>query len=296
MSTLAANECRRQVRYDYTAPERIAKATGLAEALNRYTATENEKKRIAKDYESRLDIIQAEVDQLSGCVLSGYELREYLCFYTYDDPRSGRKTLRKRESNEIVGEEDMTERDRQMVMEIIDAQAAKGDAADLAKPVLALAPARNMPTEVTQACLDDSETSSFDFTDEQCQKFGLLVHEVFIAIPDDGVGEDQLRDDQGRDTAICTVLNRESNECLVDFAKWLREEPRPGITGLSWLADAVEAHLKGVEIQRTSARAREAAQKKESRKSRRAAGPGTVDLPSDEGSRDDAGADSKNNL
>lgn len=291
MSTLAANECRRQVRYDYTAPERIAKATGLAEALNRYTATENEKKRIAKDYDSRLDIIQAEVDQLSGCVLSGYELREYLCFWTYDEPRAGRKTLRKREGGEFVCEEDMTERDRQMVIEIIDQHAAASNE----KPVLALAPPLNLPTAVIEVSLDDGEISSFDFDDDVCHKFGELVHEVFVILPEGG-GESTLRDADGRDVTISLVLNRETDTCLTGFAKWLREDTRKDIAGLSWLADAVDAYLKGLEIQRQAAKARTDAEKKKNRSGRRAAGPGTVDIPADEGSRDDAGSDSKNNL
>lgn len=291
MSNLAANECRRQLRYNYLDAERIEKAKGLAEALNRYGSTEAELARIKKDYGARLDTIQAEIDLLNGCVLSGYELREYLCFWEYDQPRAGRKTLRKREGGEVVGEEDMTERDRQMVIEIIESQAVAANE----KPVLAIAPPVNLPTTVIEVSLDDGEISSFDFDDDVCRKFGELVHEVFVILPEGG-GESTLRDEQGRDVAISLVLNRETDTCLGGFAKWLREDTRKDIAGLSWLADAVEAYLKGLEIQRQAAKARSDAEKKKNRSGRRAGSAGTVDVPADEGSRDDAGSESKTNL
>ena len=95
MSTkLAANECLRQVRYNYPDAELIEKAKALSAQLNHYAATENER------------------------------MREYVCFWEFDVPTAGRKTLRKREGGEIVTEEEMTQRDRQMVMDIIDAQPA----------------------------------------------------------------------------------------------------------------------------------------------------------------------------
>lgn len=65
-ATLAANEVRRQLRYNFTDPERIDKAKALAESLNRYSATEAELSRIKSDYKSRLEAIQAEVDLLNG--------------------------------------------------------------------------------------------------------------------------------------------------------------------------------------------------------------------------------------
>lgn len=287
MSTLAANETRRQVRYDYTPTERIAKATGLAEALNRYTATENEKKRIAKDYDSRLDIIQAEIDQLNGSVLSGYELREYLCFWTYDEPRAGRKTLRKREGGDIIAEEDMTERDRQMVMEILDAQAA---AANAGEP-LAIA-ANMMPRTVAEVTLADEAVESFHFKKGVCLAYGAAFSAVFVNYL---TAPFSLHDDASREVALTALFQREAT-WLQGFAEWLNEEPRASIPGAHWLACAVDAHLKGERIKADAERAKAAAAKTAARKGRRASSAGTVDCPADEGSRDDSGPDSKNNL
>lgn len=292
-ASLAANECRRQVRYDYTKDERIQKATTQCEALNRYAATEAEKKRIGKDYDSRLDAIQAEIDQLNSSVLSGYELREYICYWTYDEPRAGRKTLRKREGGDVVAEEDMTERDRQMVMEIIDAQAAVGAAATQGGEKLAL-PAFAMPSKVDDVTLSEDAAMSFDFDAGQCIAFNSAFFDVFVGEAD-GDGNHALRDDGDRDVALASLLCKD-RDWLIGFAAWLGEDSRANTPGAAWLADAVSTYLKGERIREEAAKAKTAAAKKGDKTRRRASGSGTVDVPSDDGSRDDSGADSKDKL
>jgi hypothetical protein len=286
MSTLAANECRRQLRYNYLDAERIEKVKGLAEALNRFSSTEAELARVKKDYASRMDTIQAEIDLLNGCVLSGYELREYLCFWEYDQPRAGRKTLRKREGGEIVGEEDMTERDRQMIIDIIDNQAATAGT----KTVLAITDAQTLPVDPIDVTLDDEQRSSFEFTDDECDTFASWFRDMFVGI------SGALLADADREENLSAFFRNETEKDVERFGRWLHEEPRPEIPGAAWLAGAVEAHLKGIEIQRQATKTREAAEKKAAKKGRKAGASGTVEVPADEGSRDDAGADSKNNL
>lgn len=289
-AALAANECRRQVRYDYTKDERISKATGLGEALNRYAATEAELSRIKKDYGARLDAIQAEIDQLNNSVLSGYELREYICYWTYDEPRPGRKTLRKREGGEIVAEEDMTERDRQMVIDIIDQQAANAGGEKLAIP------AWTMPSTVEDVILSEEDAQSFELDAGLCLAFADVVFTVFTVEAPGDEGGDVLRDEAGRDAELGRILAKRDAEWLAKFAAWLRENPRAQMPGTAWLADAVEAHLRGEKIKADAAKAKDAAAKKEAKKGRRAGGAGTVEVEADEGTRDDSGPDSKNDL
>jgi hypothetical protein len=273
MSTLAANECRRQVRYDYTPNERIAKATGLAESLNRYTATENEKKRIAKDYDARLDIIQAEIDQLNNSVLSGYELREYLCRWSYDEPTRGRKTLRKVEGGEIVAEEDMTERDRQMIIEIIDSQAAKGETTPGEK--LTLPMPKDWP-ETVEDLNPGTISRDEDWIFDNIRDLLTDVDETILS----------------REIAIEMMPNflRSTPESelrmILDFiaAKGLSD-----CVGWSFIRVGIASYLD-------AEKAKAAAKKAASKKGRKASSSGTVDIPADEGTRDDSGPDSKNNL
>jgi hypothetical protein len=182
---LAANECLRQVRYNYPDAELIEKAKALSAQLNHYAATENELARVKKDYGARIDVVQAQIDQLKECVQTGYEMREYVCFWEFDVPAPGRKTLRKREGGEIVTEEEMTQRDRQMVMDIIDAQAAAEPTAPVAGMRLALPAPAEWPVSPGQVfhvthSQEHSSAESF-FSREQVSDWCDLVDDIFVA-------------------------------------------------------------------------------------------------------------------
>lgn len=128
MSTLARNEKREQLRYNYTPVEREEKGRQLADALNRQSIEDANLDRIKADFKARLATIEEEVQSFKNSVLSGYELREYVCFWEYDVPGKGRKTLRRKEPPcDIVREEEMTEADRQTVIESIERQMTEQD-------------------------------------------------------------------------------------------------------------------------------------------------------------------------
>lgn len=278
MSNLAANECRRQLRYNFTDPERIEKAKSLAEALNRAAATEAELSRIKSDYKARLESIQAEVDLYNSAVLSGYELREYLCRWSYDEPHKGRKTLRKTEGGEIVAVEDMTERDRQMVMEIIEAQTV----ASVSPGTLALPFPSHWPTSVAE----------FESIPATAAEIWVLdfIRDLFT-----DVDETIL--------PLGTVLGRLAREISVmvehevaEICHFIRAHSLGAEPGWEQVLTYCQSFVDAQRATRSAESRRQAEQKKKSRGGRRASGPGTVDVPSDAGTRDDAGADSKNNL
>ena len=284
MSSLAANEQRRQLRYNFTDAERIEKAKALAESLNRYAATEAEKKRIAKDYDSRLDVIQAEIDLLNGSVLSGYELREYPCRWSYDEPTRGRKTLRKVEGGETVAVEDMTERDRQMVMEIIDGAAAKADATSGEKLAL---PAFRMPSSTEDVVISEEDAQSFDIDADTASAFASQFFDIFAE-------DETLKTEDERAEEMSGMLGWSQ---LGEFKEWLTTGARVNYAGTAYVAEYIAAHLRAQAIREQATNARIAAEKKAARtKGRRAGSSGTVEVPSDEGSRDDAGSEGKNDL
>ena len=133
MSTLARNEKREQLRYNYTPDERREKGQQLADTHIRLGAVNDELDRIKSDYKAKTQTLEADITTLSTQVSTGYEMREYVCFYEYDQPENGKKTLRRKEPPcDIVRVEEMTEADRQTVMDSIEKQAAEAqpDAAD----------------------------------------------------------------------------------------------------------------------------------------------------------------------
>lgn len=125
MSTLARNEQREQLRYNYTPDERREKGQQLADTHIRLGAVNEELDRIKSDYKAKIQALEADISSLSTQVSTGYEMREYVCFYEYDQPEKGKKTLRRKEPPcDVVRVEEMTEADRQTVMDSIEKQAA----------------------------------------------------------------------------------------------------------------------------------------------------------------------------
>ena len=126
MSTLARNEQREQLRYNYTPDERREKGQQLADTHIRLGAVNDELDRIKSDYKAKTQTLEADITTLSTQVSTGYEMREYVCFYEYDQPEKGKKTLRRKEPPcDVVRVEEMTEADRQTVMDEIEKQAAE---------------------------------------------------------------------------------------------------------------------------------------------------------------------------
>lgn len=126
MSTLARNECRELLRYNYTPDERREKGQQLADTHIRLGAVNDELDRIKSDYKAKIQLHETEISTLSTQVSTGYEMREYVCFFEYDQPEKGKKTLRRKEPPcDIVRIEEMTIADRQTVMDAIDKQAAE---------------------------------------------------------------------------------------------------------------------------------------------------------------------------
>lgn len=274
MPSLAANECRRQLRYNYTPDERIAKSIAHAECLNDIDSTNAELDRIKADYKARLAAIESEEAMLRGCVQSGYEMREYLCFWEYDKPRPGRKTLRKREGGDLVAEEDMTEHDRQMVMQIIDAEAAAAEGDRREK--LALPAPKEWP-ETLQDLYVDGITTEDDWILNLIQT--LFTNYNNTILPKDTVTK--LLFDE-----VTKYLSEKEAIQVRDFIRAHELGARPG---WALVLDVFGSFLDA----RAAAKA---ARKSKAKKGRLAGGAGTVDVPSDEGSRDDMGEDSKNNL
>lgn len=304
MSTpIAANECRRQLRYNYTPDERITKAVELAEALNRIDTTTAELDRIKSDYKVRIGAIESLAELLRDCVTTGYEMREYLCRWTYDQPAKGRRTLRKTETDDIVLVEDMTEHDRQMVMDILDAQAVYAQPPDSRTgEKLALLAPPDWPATPGQIILtEDQQNEDTDYEELVIADWNDRLREIFLA-GDHSAATRCVRTRSEAADILGSIIDVTHNAELTRLVQWLSTGPRLHLPGVDWMRDTINRYLDDLSRENAQARAREAAKaasaaaKKKARSARRAAGSGTVDVPSDAGTRDDAGADSKNNL
>lgn len=123
-TSLKRNECTRQCRYNFTPDERLERGRQLADEYQTLDSTNQDLDRIKKDFKARIEAHESRICTLAEQVRSGYELRETVCFWEYHQPVEGKKQLRRSDTMEVIETADMTEADKQLVMEVVDAAAA----------------------------------------------------------------------------------------------------------------------------------------------------------------------------
>lgn len=228
MSQLKYNECRRQCRYNFTQQEVNEIGKQAADDGHNKVMAEADLERIKKDYKARIEGYEAAIDAAFEKMRSGYELRETLCFFEYNKPRPGRKICRRADTLEVVGEEDMTGKDTQMVMEAVDAEAA--DAPEPKKEPMLVLPAGEpdvapWPEPANIIAKKDPIYGSEKFSTSSCELFSGLLRECFY-LPGDSTcaNDDELRE------AVVGIVDQYKKEkhTLPDFLAWLEERPRPG--------------------------------------------------------------------
>jgi hypothetical protein len=286
--SMKRNECKRQCRYNYTKAERLEKGRALADEYGTLDGVNADLERVKKDFKARIETHESKIQSLAEQVRSGYELRDTLCFYTYNEPKPGRKTLRRADTFEVIGEEDMTGADTQLVMEAVDAEAAQA-----AKPLaiqVADLPVEPWPSPIESITVVDSPVAqafgSAKFAPVDSTLFAGWLRSIYYPEADGAPHNDPTAASQ----VVAGLVVAEAEIDMIRFLEWLEERARPG----GKLIISILRNDHGILTPGPDDAV--AKKKRTGKRDRRSSGPGTVDLPSDEGSRDDAGDDSKNNL
>lgn len=92
----------RFLRCHFTDAELLTISKGMSQAVATRTQTENDKKRMAKEFDARIATYDAEIDLASEKVRSGYECRNVACSITYNQPKDGLKEIRRLDTGELV--------------------------------------------------------------------------------------------------------------------------------------------------------------------------------------------------
>lgn len=227
MSTLKRNECKRQCRYNYTTAERLEKGRALADEYGTLDSVNSDLERVKKDFKARIETHEAKIALLAEQTRSGYELRETLCLWVYNEPKPGRKTLCRADTIEIIGEEDMTGADTQMIMDELDAQAAAAAEANkpLALPVVDL-PLSPWPGPMDQIAVAGSEVEkafgSARFAPIDCAEFATLLHRCFYLFG--ALSEDPL----SINDEVSAIVASSTEAEMIRWLEWLEERSRPG--------------------------------------------------------------------
>lgn len=265
------NECKRQCRYNYTQEERLEKGRALADEYQALDATNADLDRIKKDYKARIEGHEATISSLAEQVRSGYELRETLCFWIYNDPRAGRKTLKRSDTFDVVGEEDMTGADTQMVMEAVDSAAAEQGSHGADGQPRAIAESSTMVKALPHADLpvtpwpegDEVIFSSARVSGEDCVRFAELLRSLFYR--KDGLPPD---DEGAIEKAVQTLVGEHNMSELALFLTWIEERSRPS-------GRVIAAMLRGYGVATKAPDEDPAPPAKRSRKKKDASSPAT---------------------
>lgn len=102
---------KRTLRYDFTAVEAHELSLQLGNKNKEVKALTQEKKSVTSQWTAKINEAEAARDKLSNQVVDGYEHREVECEVIFNQPANGKKTVIRKDSNKLVGVEDMTQSD-----------------------------------------------------------------------------------------------------------------------------------------------------------------------------------------
>lgn len=108
MDTLIPKTEKRNLRYDFSAPEIYDLSMQLANETKKLQSLNEEKKSVTSQYAARINEVKAATNKISNQVADGYEIREVECDVDYHTPSQGTKTITRRDTG-VKTTEKMTE-------------------------------------------------------------------------------------------------------------------------------------------------------------------------------------------
>jgi hypothetical protein len=278
---LKHNEVMRPCRHTFSQEELAALGPEAGEARRQLSVVEAEFDSLKKDYKVRIESRESRLDQMLMKLRDGFEMRETLCFWAYDTPVAGTKSLHRADTMEVVETAKMDEADRQLVMEAIDDLAAAAGSPER----LALMDKAPWPKSWEEMAAELNVGEGEDWLAD-------LTAQVFNCADDLA---DVLADEAQAAANLAELLDDSMPDA--ELRQWRDWAALNGyVPGMDWLAVKLAAAVQALKIEADAKKAADAAKKKDARKGRKAGGAGTVDVEADEGTRDDHGPDSKEDL
>lgn len=102
---------KRTLRYDFTAVEVHELSVQLANETKKVSSLTEEKKSVTSQWAAKINEAKATCNNLSFKVADGYEHREIDCDVIFNQPVNGKKTIIRKDSNTLVGVEEMSKYD-----------------------------------------------------------------------------------------------------------------------------------------------------------------------------------------
>ena len=105
------------LKCEFTHDEIHQKGIELARISSERQTIENERKAVAADFKAKIDTKDAEIAILGSHINNGYEYRNVVCTAIFNQPNTGKKTIMRNDTQEVVRIEDMTANEMQAEIE-----------------------------------------------------------------------------------------------------------------------------------------------------------------------------------
>jgi hypothetical protein len=115
---------KRYLRHQWTADELTQKGGELAQSTREVAQLKEDGKRVASDFKAKIAAKNAAIGELSSDITSGYTMRDVECTVTLNKPKTGKKTIARDDTKEVIGTEDMTADELQEQLNLNDKKAA----------------------------------------------------------------------------------------------------------------------------------------------------------------------------
>lgn len=112
------------LRYEFSDDELTSLAREQAQKLKDKSTIEDEKKRIAKQYGSRIDMLDGEIEALTDQITSGYMMKNIKCSEFFNKPVPGTKEIRRNDTGALVRVDPMDQSEMQLDLEMDDEDEA----------------------------------------------------------------------------------------------------------------------------------------------------------------------------
>jgi len=109
-------------RVELTSEELIAAGRELASAQTEVRQLEDDFKGVRDEWKARISAVEARITTSANRIGRGYDLRPVECVVIYDQPDPGMKSCFRQDTSERVWVREMTESDRQMIIQFEEEQ------------------------------------------------------------------------------------------------------------------------------------------------------------------------------
>jgi hypothetical protein len=113
---------KRNLRVVFHDGELLVIGKHLAECRQMLVSLEGDKKRIVADFSAKIAAVESEMSVAANAIATGYEFRMVSCTECLGSPTADKKTVRRDDTGELVGIEDMSA--SEMQRELIPADTA----------------------------------------------------------------------------------------------------------------------------------------------------------------------------